>query len=242
MSEARQEEITPDYFFKRKVIVRQHKKGYRFSIDAPMLADFLPVLPDSDALEVGTGSGIVSLLALYMKKFNTIQALELQPQLSRLAAGNARENGFSQSLNIVTGDFNKVHANFTGIMHIFSNPPFYETNRGRLSPNPEIRDAKSETRLTLKQLISLAYATLGVNGSLYLVLPYDRYSQTIDIAAKTGFHITRFREIFSFKDGKPGRFLIQLSNYNVSCETLPPLIIFKEKGIYTEEMNRILVG
>ena len=62
-------EITRDYFYKRKIIVYQRKSGYRFSVDAPVLADFLPFLPGREALEVGTGVGIVALLALYKKSF-----------------------------------------------------------------------------------------------------------------------------------------------------------------------------
>jgi tRNA1(Val) A37 N6-methylase TrmN6 len=62
------------------------------------------------------------------------------------------------------------------------------------------------------------------------------------LSRKTGFFPRRIREVFSFNDGKPGRFLVQLTTYDAPPETLEPLIIFKEKGIYTEEMNKILSG
>ncbi|MCP5048055.1 MAG: methyltransferase [bacterium] len=231
-----------DYFYKGKVTVFQEEKGYRFSIDAPILADFLPVLPDQTALEIGAGSAIVSLLALYKKKFAAITGIEIQTALSRLASQNAEANGFLNNLTIVPADFNDVYGDYSGIRHIFSNPPYNEIHRGRLSPNPQIRDAKSETKLTLNQLLTKSYGILGSGGNLYLVLPYDRYAETIKIAETTGYAISRLREVFSFKDGKPGRFLVQLTNYNVSLQKMPPLIIFKEKGVYTAEMDRILTG
>ncbi len=235
-------EITRDYFYKRKIIVYQRKSGFRFSVDAPILADFLPSLPGREALEVGTGVGIVALLALYKKKFSRIYGLEIQPGLSELAALNARENGFSQNLPVRTGDFNEIYPDFSGIRHIFSNPPYFETHRGRLSPNPEIRDAKTETRLTLPQLLTRSYSILGKKGSLYLVLPHARYKQLMDLIPGTGYDVSRLRLIFSFKDGKPERFLIQLSNYNVSPVEMPPLIIFEKEGVYTAEMDKILTG
>jgi tRNA1Val (adenine37-N6)-methyltransferase len=234
--------ITCDFFYKRKVIVHQRKKGYRFSVDAPILADFLPSLPTSEALEIGTGSGIIALLALYKKKFSSIYGLEIQPGLSSLAALNAKKNGFSQNLTVMTADYNKVYKDFYGIRHIFSNPPFLHPRRGRLSPNPEIKDAKTETKLTLHQLLSHSYSILGKKGNLYLVLPYSRYDELTQLAVKTGYFISRIRHIFSFKDGKPGRFLIQLTNANVSPSNMEPLVIFKEKGVYTDEMDRILTG
>jgi tRNA1(Val) A37 N6-methylase TrmN6 len=235
-------DISQDYFYKRKVIICQKKKGYRFSIDAPLLAGFLPFLPNQEAMEVGTGSGIISLLALYRKKFSHIYGIEIQNSMVRLAGMNAEKNGFSDQLTIVAGDFNDVYPDFKGIRHIFCNPPYFQINRGRLSPNPEIRDAKFETRLNLKQLIYQSSRILGKKGNIYLVMPYDRYRQTLTLAKKNHLFITRIREVFSFKDGKPERFLVQLSNYNEAETIMPPLIIFKEKGVYTEQMDEILSG
>lgn len=234
--------ITKDFFYKRKVIVNQHKDGYRFSIDAPILADFLPIYPDEEALEVGTGSGIVSLLALFKQKFAIIHGLEVQPSLARLAKRNAGENGFSKTFRVKAGDFNRVCSNYKGIRHIFSNPPYYEVNRGRMSPNPEIRDAKSETRLTLSQFMETSASILGKNGSLYMVLPYDRHGQFMELTHGFGYSLAKHRRVFSFKDGKEERFLVQLTNYDVSPVELPSLIIFQTPGVYTDEMDKILTG
>lgn len=249
------ENITRDTFYKGKVIVYQHKKGYRFSVDAPVLADFLPFEPDRKALEIGTGSGIVSLLALYKKKFSFIHGIEIQEKLSRLAEINGKENGFSKKYNVINGDFNKVFNTneFTGIRHIFSNPPFLSTNLGRLSPNREIRDAKFETTLRLQELLTKSYTLLNPKapgaaaesesrGSLYLILPHSRFAEMERLAGQTGFFIHRLRLIFSFKIGKPERFLVQLTNQDVSPVDLKPLIIFKEVGKYTEEMENIFSG
>jgi len=234
--------ITRDYFYKRKVIVCQNKKGYRFSVDAPILADFLPSHPTQHALEIGTGSGIISLLALYKKKFSSICGLEIQPGLFNLAKQNAEENGFSQNLRVLNVDYNDVYNDFQGIRHIFTNPPYYEMHRGRLSPNPEIRDAKTETRLTLSQLLENSHNILGKKGNLYLVLPYNRFNDLMRFISKPGWWIARLRLIFSFKDGNPERFLVQLTNTEVVSMEMAPLIIFKEKGVYTEEMDRVLTG
>lgn len=234
--------ITQDYFYKKKVIILQHRKGYRFSVDAPMLVDFLPSYPSEEALEIGAGCGIISMLALYKKKFSKIYGLEIQNSLSRLAEMNAEKNGFSMQFQVISGDFNKNYNNFSGLKHIFSNPPYFQVNKGRLSPNPEIRDAKTETKLTLKELLKKSFMILGEEGSLYLVLPYDRFDELLKISKKVGFFTRRIREVFSFKDRKPERYMIQLANYKVSTEKMKPLIIFKEKGIYTKEMDKILTG
>jgi tRNA1Val (adenine37-N6)-methyltransferase len=242
MMNSESSDITKNYFYKGKVIVFQGKKGYRFSVDAPILADFLPAFPTEKALEIGMGVGIVSLLALFKKKFSYIYGVEIQRSLSQLAELNVEKNGFLENTRIITGDFNEIYRDFSGIRHIFSNPPFLQTNRGRLSPNPEIRDAKTETKLTIRQLLVKSYFILGTRGNLYLILPYSRYREIRKMARQIGYFVSRQQEVFSFSHGKPERFLIQLTTYDVSPVTLPPLIIFKEKGVYTDEMDKILTG
>ena len=244
------EKVTRDTFYKGKVIVYQHKKGYRFSVDAPILADFLPHDPTGRALEIGTGSGIISLLALYKQKFSFIYGVEIQEGLSRLARLNAQENGLSAKFEVITADIEAVDREFAAVTHIFSNPPFLKCDIGRLSPSREIRDAKFETTLNLKKLLTRSYSMMqsalprqgGKGGSLYLVLPYSRQGELEIVARETGLYISRRRYIFSFKDGKPERFLVQLTNQEVSPANLEPLIIFKEKGRYTEEMESIFAG
>ncbi|MCK4761411.1 MAG: hypothetical protein KAW12_04365 [Candidatus Aminicenantes bacterium] len=261
--------LTQNYFYKKQVIVYQHKQGYRFSIDAPVLADFLPFAPGEKALEIGVGSGIIGLLALYRNKFSFIYGFEIQEQLSRLARFNAEQNGFSDRFKIFSADFKEamsldninLNKSFLGgpggqffknaplvaegineIKHIFSNPPFFKTGRGRLSPNREIRHAKFETKLNLETLLTGSYSLLAPQGSLYLIFPYARFVELERLARETGFFIFKKRLIFSFKDGRAERFLVQLTNYEVSQVTLEPLIIFKTKGRYTEEMEGIFAG
>jgi tRNA1Val (adenine37-N6)-methyltransferase len=235
-------DITEDYFYKKKVIVFQNKNGYRFSVDAPILADFLPDLPTEEALEIGTGCGIISMLALYKKKFSKIYGIEIQETLSQLARSNAEKNGFIENFQVIHEDFYDVYKDFKGIETIFSNPPFFQLNHGRLSPNDEIRLAKTESRMSLPQLLKKTFHILSPKGSLYLILPYNRRDELTNIAGETGFSVAKVREVFSFNDGKPERFLVQLTTYTVSTEKMIPLVIFKDKGIYTDEMDKILTG
>jgi tRNA1(Val) A37 N6-methylase TrmN6 len=235
-------QISQDYFYKKKVVIYQNKKGYRFSVDAPILADFLHLRPKEEALEVGTGCGIISILTLYKKKFSRIVALEVQDSLTQLARMNIMKNRFSQRVTIIHSDFCTCYKDYKGIKTIFSNPPYFKLNIGHLSPNLEIRDAKSETRLTLRRLIKYSAYILEKQGNLFLILPVTRSQELLKLAKEYNLYIRRIRQVFSFKDSKPERFLVQLTNNSVSMEEMTPLVIFKEKGIYTDEMNRILTG
>lgn len=236
------DEETQDFFYKKKICILQKRKGYRFSVDSPILADFLPEKPGERALEIGTGCGIISLLALFRNKLSFVYGLELQKSLRRLAEINAEKNGFSERFKIIEGDFNVSYKNFQEIPLIFSNPPFLKVDSGRLSPYPEVRLAKTESRLKLKDLLKKSFVILGKKASVFLIFPYARLAELLEIAEAIGFSIAKIREVFSFKDRNPDRFLIQLTNFKVSSQQMKPLIIFNDEGNYTKEMNKIVSG
>lgn len=238
----KKEKITYDYFYKKKISVWQQKMGYRFSVDAPILADFLPDWPEKKALEIGTGCGIISLLVLFKNKFLSVSGIEIQNSLYHLALINAKNNSLSHKFFPLLGDFNLLYKKFSGIEVIFSNPPYVKLAQGRISSNKQIKIARAEVKLNLKDLLEKSRNILGLNGNLFLILPYSRLEELELLSQNIGFNITCIRHIHSFSCGKPERFLVQLSKYKEPRKKMHPLIIFKEKGIYTEEMEKILSG
>jgi tRNA1(Val) A37 N6-methylase TrmN6 len=126
---------------------------------------------------------------------------------------------------------------------IFSNPPFYTVKKGRVSTNQETAIAKFELKITLSGILEKVSKILSKNGNFFLILPYDRLDETIKLSKYFGYSIVKKRNILSFTGGKEERFLIQLANNmndNISFTEETPLVIFKEKGVYTGEMRKIL--
>jgi tRNA1Val (adenine37-N6)-methyltransferase len=232
---------TTDTFFHGKVVIKQLKKGYRFAVDSPILAHFLPRAA-APALEIGCGVGVVSLLALQLKKFPAITGIEIQEPLYRLAVDNAQANGMSGRCRVIHGDFVRIHAGLTSVRTIFCNPPFFKTSQGHVSPDPTIRLARFEVTLTLDELLRCSAAVLAPAGRLCLIFPYARQQELLDSAAAHGLHPEKIRCVQPFADAPPDRFLAQLERRTVRCRREKPLVIFREKGIYTPEMEKILSG
>ncbi len=242
MESSRGSDCTRDAFFHGRLTVFQPRDGYRFSLDSPILADFLPEILQGDALEIGTGCGIISLLGLELNRFPHVLAVEIQPRLCALARKNASLNHFEQRMSVVCGDFLRIHPQFEGISLAFSNPPFQTLGRGRLSPNPEIRDARFETRITLTQMLNALSSVLDDEGRFCLILPMERENELEERVARAGFFIERRRHVLSFQHGKPTRFLVQLSRHRRKTVTEEPLVVFRSIGVYTPEMESILAG
>lgn len=232
---------TTDTFYHGKVIVKQLKKGYRFAVDSPILAAYLP-RSTKPALEVGCGAGVVSLLALKQKKYPAVTGIEIQEGLYRLAVENAAANGMAARFQIIHGDFNRIHAGIANVQTIFCNPPFFKAEQGKVSPDPSIRLARFEVALTLPALLRGCATCLAPRGKLFLIFPFSRREELLEAAAGFGLHAARFRPVQPFADSKPDRFLVQLEKADGRCRRERPLVLFKDKGVYTPEMEKIFAG
>ncbi|MDD8012797.1 MAG: methyltransferase [Acidobacteriota bacterium] len=234
-------QTTSDTFYHGKVIITQLKKGYRFAVDSPILAAFLP-RSTKPAMEVGCGVGVVALLALHRGKFPAVTGIEIQDALQRLAVENAAANGFSGRFHVIHGDFKKIHPGIRNVQTIFCNPPFFRAGQGRLSPDPTIRLARFEIALELPSLLQGCAACLAPRGKLFLIYPFSRRDELLETAAARGLHAARFRPVQPFAASPPDRFLVQLGKSPGRCRREKPLVIFKDKGVYTREMETILAG
>lgn len=232
---------TTDTFYHGKVIIKQLKKGYRFAVDSPILADFLPG-SKSPALEIGCGTGVISLLALQQKKFPAVTGIEIQETLYRLAADNAAANGLGGRFHVIHGDFNRIHAGITNVQTIYCNPPFFKTGQGRVSPDPTIRLARFEIAINLADLLRGCAAILAPRGKLCLIFPFSRQTELLAKAAACGLYPAEIRPVCPFADSAPDRFLVQLGKSKKKCRWREPLVIFISKGVYTAEMEGILAG
>lgn len=241
MSSIEEMDVSLDHFYRNRVKIYQNRKGYRFSVDSPILADFIPKSA-GDILEIGSGSGVISFLLLFSQKIRNVRAVEIQPSLCTLAKRSSELNGFSDKFELFCGDFNEIYKKFEGSDVIFSNPPYLKINTGRLSANSEVRTAKFETRLRLDDLLTKSCEILKEKGDIFLIFPYSRFDELVDISEQLGLTPVKLRKIFSFSDGKPERFLIQLSNYGKRFEELSPLVIYDKPGIYSKEMDSVLAG
>ncbi len=83
---------TTDTFFNGKIRITQDRTGYRFSIDAVLLAYFADPRSGNKVLDLGTGCGIIPLILAYRQPNIAIYGVEVQTELAELAVSNVREN------------------------------------------------------------------------------------------------------------------------------------------------------
>ena len=235
--------LTSDALFGGKLIVRQEAKGYRFSLDAVLLAGLAGVRANDRVIELGTGCGVIPLVLAYRGATRkTIAALEIQPALAALARQNVEANGFSGKIEVVETDFRQVASRFGpgSFDLVLSNPPYRRPGTGKINPDSQKAIARHELAATIEDVFCAASHLLPQGGRLALIYPASRASKLIRTAEANGFTAKRLTVIYS-RPGETAR-LVHLECRKAGGEELriePPFYIYAEDGRYSDPMRKL---
>lgn len=234
------EDETLDSFYHGRILVLQKKKGYRFSVDAPLLAGFIQTSRADVLLELGAGNGIISLL-LSVKPFRHIFCLEIQKSLADLARRNVRLNCLEGRITILQEDLLSFRSRKKFDI-IFSNPPYIRKASGRLSVSEEKSVAKHEIKCDIFGIMRKCSDLLKRRGRAYFIYPAKREADFFEAAEKSGLNVVRYRYVHPRKSRPANLFLAECRFRDGKRQKLRPLILFDEKGNYTPEIKNIFRG
>ena len=156
----------------------QKKNGLTFGTDAYLLAAFMRPEPGARGAELGSGTGIVSMLAATRGKLAHIDAFELQPEFSELGARNISLNGLADVIDQHTADIRTLgHGRDTGTLDVvFTNPPYMKDGHGRDCAHSFKHIARHETAGDIDAFCAAGARLLRYGGRFYCVYRPDRLS------------------------------------------------------------------
>jgi tRNA1Val (adenine37-N6)-methyltransferase len=234
------EDETLDSFYHGRILLLQKKQGYRFSVDAPLLADFIRTRRGDRLLELGAGNGIISLL-LGRKFFRRIVCLEVQPSLADLARRNVVLNQLEKKIFVLEQDLRAFRPGRKFDL-VFSNPPYIKSRGGHLSRSEEKSIAKHEIKGDIFDIMQAAGRALKKDGRACFIYPVKRRSDFDRALEEPGLKIKTLRFVHS-RSGEPARWFLSECRFEApSAAVLPPLWVHDERGAYTPEMKAIFAG
>lgn len=233
---------TQDSFYHGRILVCQKKGGYRFAVDAPLLADFIQTKQTDRCVELGTGSGVISLL-LSIKPFSHITALEIQESLFHLARKNVRLNRLEKKISIVHADFLEFRPPQRFDV-VFSNPPYIKKQTGRLGTTAEKSIAKHEVKCDILGVMKKTAELLEKEGKAYFIFSAKRKWEFLQAVESAGLRAKTIRMVYPYKGKQPNFLLSQCAFLPSDTEAriLSPLFLFDEEGGYTPEAEEIFAG
>ncbi|MDJ0784080.1 MAG: tRNA1(Val) (adenine(37)-N6)-methyltransferase [Desulfosarcinaceae bacterium] len=200
---------TLDSFYRGALTLHQPESGYRFSIDAVLLAAHARPRPEDLVLDLGTGCGVVALLMARRCETLTIYGVELQADLAQLARHNVLINDLDDRVHIIQGDIKKLDGKLLPRPAdlIVANPPYYRLTSGRLNPDDQRAVARHELRLTLDQFLAATKRHLRTAGRMVCVYPCTRLIDLLTGMRKEGIEPKRIRLVHGKADDE-ARFAI----------------------------------
>jgi tRNA1Val (adenine37-N6)-methyltransferase len=235
--------LTTDTFFDGRIQIKQHRSGYRFSIDSVILAYHAQPRPDDKVVDLGTGSGIIPLILAYRNATLCLYGIEVQPELAELAALNVRENHMSDRIQIFCRDMKAFKTRMISgpADLIISNPPYRKAESGRINPDPQRAVARHEIKATLSDVIQTAQGLLRHLGRFITIYTTERITDLFTQMRSAGLEPKYLRMIHSGLNSAAKLILVEGVKGGRPGSTIgPPLIIYRNDGSYTEEVGKML--
>ncbi len=159
----------------------QKSTGLTFGTDALLLASYIQEKPNARALELGGGSGIISLLLLARKKACHITVSEIQEDYAQLICRNAALNGMEDRLSVVKGDLRQLSPapDDGSYRYVFTNPPYMKPT-GLLNRETAKAVARHELHGDIGDFCRVAAAKLTFGGHFYAVYRPNRLTDLLD--------------------------------------------------------------
>lgn len=168
----------------------QNKNLYTFTSDSVILANFLKIKSKENAVEIGGGSGVISILATAKNKVKKIKIFEIQENLQKLCKKNIKINNLNDVLELISDDVRnfKKYVEVGSQDVVFSNPPYFLVDK---TENSVRKFARQEVFLNLKDLIKISSQMLKYGGRFYLIYPASRLCELIYECEKNDIKIKK---------------------------------------------------
>ncbi|MES2554555.1 MAG: methyltransferase [Bacteroidota bacterium] len=185
--------------------------------------------PLKNLLDIGTGTGVLSLMLAQRFEPITITAIEIDQSASEDALYNFSQSPFSSKFNLINEDIRslKITESFEAIV---SNPPFFENSSKSESEQRNL--ARHTDNLSYTELLQKAASLLASNGLFWIIAPYESFNLLCSLGKENGLFVYQ-SVVINGKPNKPVRVVIAFSK-DTSQSTATELTIRNDFGKYTE--------
>lgn len=213
-----------------------------FGMDAVLLSGFASVKTGEHVLDLGTGTGIIPILLEAKTKGEHFTGLEIQPESADMAERSVKLNGLTERINIVTGDIKEASSIFgaSSFEVVTTNPPYMIGQHGISNPKDAKAIARHEILCDLDDILRESARLLKPQGRFYMVHRPFRLAEIFSKMIEYHIEPKRMKLVYPFVDKEPNMVLIEGLRGGRSRLTVEkPLIVYKEPGVYTDEIYDI---
>ncbi|MFC2583343.1 MAG: tRNA1(Val) (adenine(37)-N6)-methyltransferase [Lachnoanaerobaculum saburreum] len=220
----------------------QNPDKFCFGIDAVLLSNFVKVKKDGYAVDLCTGSGIVPILLSTKTKAKKITGIEIQSDIADMASRSVSYNKLDEKIDIINDDISNAlkYIKHSCVDTVCVNPPYMKDMAAIKNPDLPLAIARHELLTDLESVINIANKLLKENGRFFMIHRPSRLSEIFASMKQNRIEPKRIRFIHSYIYSKANLVLIEgLKGSGVWLDVEPPLAVYKEKNVYTDEVLKI---
>lgn len=240
------EELSEEPLFAGQLRCLQPRQGYRFSVDAVLLAHFLTPEPEARILDLGAGCGVISLILVHRYPTVSLVALEVQSSLVEVIRRNVALNALAGRVTVVEGDCRRIATLLPqgSFDWVAANPPYHQTGRGRHHPASERSKARHEIHGGISEMAQAAAFALKTGGRGAFVYPAARKATLLGALRENGLAPKRLRLVHPWPGAAARLVLVEaVKDGEEGLELLAPLFLRQEQaGEDTAEMAAMYAG
>lgn len=221
----------------------QKKDGFCFGIDSILLSDFAnEIKKDSKVVDLGTGTGILSILLCAKTKLSKIIGIEIQEDIADMARRSIKLNGLQDRFEVINEDIKNLKKiiNQNEFDAVIMNPPYMELNTGKTNENTKKLISRHEITASLEDFIITSKNLLKDKGNLYIVHRPNRLIDVCYLLRKHKLEPKTIRFVYPKKESQANLVLIKaVKNGGSFLKVMEPLYVYENDGSYTKEILKI---
>ncbi len=220
----------------------QKTNGFCFGMDAVLLSGFASVKQGERAIDLGTGTGIIPILLSAKTEGKEFVGLEIQEEMADMAARSIAMNQIEDRVKIIRGDIKEAGAVFgrASFDVVTSNPPYMNDAHGLKNPDLLKAIARHEVLCTLDDVVRSASELVRPGGRFYMVHRPHRLAELITTLKQYKMEPKRIKMVHPYQNKDANMVLIESVRGGRSMVKVEaPIIVYKEVGVYTEEICQI---
>lgn len=221
----------------------QNKNGFCFGIDSVLLSDFAQrIKKNSKVVDLGTGTGIISILLTAKTTLKTIIGVEIQQEVADMAKRSVHLNNLDNVVKIINADIKNIDKilELGSYDAIVTNPPYMKENTGLKNENKTKMISRHEVECNLEDIAKISYKLLRDNGEIYMVHRPERLVDIMEIFRRYKLEIKELRLVFPKENEEANLVLIKaVKNGRPFLKIEKPLYVYEKTGKYSNEILKI---
>lgn len=229
----------PNNYFKfKQMTIGQANSAMKVSTDACIQGAWTKISPNCNRiLDIGCGTGLLSLMLAQRQPIATIEALEIDANAAQDAKSNFEQSPWANRLTLhLTNALDWEQDRSFDL--IICNPPFFSNSLK--GPDAQRNLARHNDSLSFEALSKMMSKYLSANGQASILLPYEQLTPWQNIAQLSGLHIHECLYIKSFAHSNAKRVVLMMQNQTCLIPQTEELIIYQSDKTYTAEFTTLM--